>query len=31
MTDNPADYFDWFMSPDEAEAYLAQVGARAPA
>jgi 2-polyprenyl-6-methoxyphenol hydroxylase-like FAD-dependent oxidoreductase len=26
---NPADYFDWFMFPDKAEAYLAQVGAPA--
>ena len=23
--DNPVDYFDWFMFPDKAEAYLAQV------
>jgi 2-polyprenyl-6-methoxyphenol hydroxylase-like FAD-dependent oxidoreductase len=27
--DNPADYFDWFMFPDKAEAYLAEVGAAA--
>jgi 2-polyprenyl-6-methoxyphenol hydroxylase-like FAD-dependent oxidoreductase len=27
--DNPADYFDWFMFPDKAEAYLEQVGAAA--
>jgi 2-polyprenyl-6-methoxyphenol hydroxylase-like FAD-dependent oxidoreductase len=27
--DNPADYFDWFMFPDKAEAYLAQIGATA--
>lgn len=26
---NPADYFDWLMFPDKAEAYLAQVGAPA--
>jgi hypothetical protein len=26
---NPADYFDWFMFPDKAEAYLAKVGAPA--
>ena len=26
---NPVDYFDWFMFPDKAEAYLAQVGAPA--
>lgn len=25
--DNPADYFDWFMFPDKAESYLAEVGA----
>jgi 2-polyprenyl-6-methoxyphenol hydroxylase-like FAD-dependent oxidoreductase len=25
--DNPVDYFDWFMFPDKAEAYLAEVGA----
>jgi 2-polyprenyl-6-methoxyphenol hydroxylase-like FAD-dependent oxidoreductase len=27
--DNPPDYFDWFMFPDKAEAYLAEVGAAA--
>jgi hypothetical protein len=27
--DNPVDYFDWFMFPDKAEAYLAEVGAPA--
>jgi hypothetical protein len=27
--DNPVDYFDWFMFPDKAEAYLARVGAAA--
>jgi hypothetical protein len=27
--DNPVDYFDWFMFPDKAEAYLAEVGADA--
>jgi len=27
--DNPVDYFDWFMFPDKAEAYLAEVGAAA--
>lgn len=27
--DNPPDYFDWFMFPDKAEAFLAQVGAPA--
>ena len=27
--DNPVDYFDWFMSPDKAESYLAEVGAAA--
>jgi hypothetical protein len=27
--DNPVDYFDWFMFPDRAEAYLAEVGAAA--
>lgn len=26
---NPVDYFDWFMFPDKAEAFLAQVGAPA--
>ncbi|MBV9414288.1 MAG: hypothetical protein JO363_04850 [Solirubrobacterales bacterium] len=26
---NPADYFDWFMFPDKAEAYLSHVGAAA--
>lgn len=26
---NPEDYFDWFMFPDKAEAYLAKVGAPA--
>jgi hypothetical protein len=25
--DNPVDYFDWFMSPDKADAYLVEVGA----
>jgi Styrene monooxygenase A putative substrate binding domain len=25
--DNPPDYFEWFMFPDKAEAYLAEVGA----
>jgi hypothetical protein len=25
--DNPRDYFDWFMFPDKADAYLAEVGA----
>jgi|SRR5579864_2518031 len=25
--DNPVDYFSWFMFPDKAEAYLAEVGA----
>ena len=25
--DDPVDFFDWFMFPDKAEAYLAQVGA----
>jgi hypothetical protein len=25
----PPDYFDWFMFPDKAEAFLAQVGAPA--
>jgi Styrene monooxygenase A putative substrate binding domain/FAD binding domain len=25
--DNPVDYFDWFMFPDKADAYLAEVGA----
>ena len=25
--DNPVDFFDWFMSPDKAETYLAEVGA----
>jgi 2-polyprenyl-6-methoxyphenol hydroxylase-like FAD-dependent oxidoreductase len=24
--DNPVDYFEWFMFPDKAEAYLAEVG-----
>jgi 2-polyprenyl-6-methoxyphenol hydroxylase-like FAD-dependent oxidoreductase len=27
--DDPVDFFDWFMSPDKAEAYLAEVGAAA--
>jgi 2-polyprenyl-6-methoxyphenol hydroxylase-like FAD-dependent oxidoreductase len=27
--DNPVDYFEWFMFPDKAEAYLAEVGAPA--
>jgi 2-polyprenyl-6-methoxyphenol hydroxylase-like FAD-dependent oxidoreductase len=27
--DNPVDYFDWFMFPDKAEAYLEEVGAAA--
>ena len=27
--DNPVDYFDWFMFPDKAEAYLSEVGATA--
>jgi hypothetical protein len=27
--DNPVDYFDWFMFPDKAEAYLVAVGAAA--
>jgi 2-polyprenyl-6-methoxyphenol hydroxylase-like FAD-dependent oxidoreductase len=27
--DDPEDYFDWFMFPDKAEAYLAAVGAAA--
>jgi Styrene monooxygenase A putative substrate binding domain/NADP oxidoreductase coenzyme F420-dependent len=27
--DNPVDFFDWFMFPDKAEAYLAEVGAAA--
>ena len=27
--DNPVDYFEWFMFPDKAEAYLAEVGAAA--
>jgi 2-polyprenyl-6-methoxyphenol hydroxylase-like FAD-dependent oxidoreductase len=27
--DDPEDYFDWFMFPDKAEAYLATVGAGA--
>jgi hypothetical protein len=26
---NPVDYFDWFMDPEKAEAYLAEVGAAA--
>jgi len=26
---NPVDYFDWFMFPDKAEAYLEEVGAAA--
>jgi hypothetical protein len=26
--DNPVDYFDWFMFPDKAEAYLSEVGGR---
>jgi hypothetical protein len=25
--DDPVDFFDWFMSPDKADAYLAEVGA----
>jgi hypothetical protein len=24
--DDPVDYFDWFMFPDKADAYLAEVG-----
>jgi hypothetical protein len=27
--DNPVDYFEWFMFPDKADAYLAEVGAAA--
>src|SRR3989440_7071193 len=27
--DNPVDYFNWFMFPDKAEAYLSEVGAAA--
>jgi hypothetical protein len=27
--DNPPDYFEWFMFPDKAEAYLSEVGAAA--
>ncbi len=27
---NPVDFFDWFMFPDKAEAYMAEVGAAAP-
>jgi len=27
--DDPRDFFDWFMFPDKAEAYLAEVGAAA--
>jgi 2-polyprenyl-6-methoxyphenol hydroxylase-like FAD-dependent oxidoreductase len=27
--DDPVDFFDWFMFPDKAEAYLAEVGAAA--
>jgi hypothetical protein len=27
--DDPVDYFDWFMFPDKADAYLAEVGAAA--
>jgi hypothetical protein len=27
--DDPVDYFDWFMFPDKAEAYLTEVGAAA--
>jgi 2-polyprenyl-6-methoxyphenol hydroxylase-like FAD-dependent oxidoreductase len=27
--DDPVDYFDWFMFPDKADAYLAEVGATA--
>jgi hypothetical protein len=27
--DNPVDFFDWFMFPDKAEAYLSEVGAAA--
>jgi 2-polyprenyl-6-methoxyphenol hydroxylase-like FAD-dependent oxidoreductase len=27
--DDPVDFFDWFMSPDVAEAYLAEIGAAA--
>jgi 2-polyprenyl-6-methoxyphenol hydroxylase-like FAD-dependent oxidoreductase len=27
--DDPSDYFEWFMFPDKAEAYLEQVGAAA--
>ena len=25
--DDPRDFFDWFMTPDKAEAYLAEVAA----
>ena len=25
--DDPRDYFEWFMFPDKADAYLAAVGA----
>jgi 2-polyprenyl-6-methoxyphenol hydroxylase-like FAD-dependent oxidoreductase len=27
--DDPVDFFDWFMAPDKADAYLAEVGAGA--
>ena len=27
--DDPRDYFDWFMFPDKAEAYLAEVSGAA--
>ena len=27
--DDPRDYFEWFMFPDKAEQYLAEVGAAA--
>jgi hypothetical protein len=25
--DDPRDYYEWFMAPDKAEQYLAEVGA----
>jgi hypothetical protein len=25
--DDPRDYFDWFMFPDRADAFMAEVGA----
>jgi hypothetical protein len=25
--DDPRDYFDWFMFPDKADAFMAEVGA----